>query len=507
MGRTTGPRLSMAVLVLALLSAAALVVGCGSGEIRDRYEAEKMAWQAGKLARAMSTNPELATDEMRARVEEGYAAIVRRFRPPTPGETLTRQASDIASISGQSRLALAALALDRDDPGKALELYRSVRDSYSFDRALSIDAYLGAGNALEIADQWPEAVRTYEELLADWRPAPSQAEAPDLRILRTPVRVALGYTARRDAAHASEWYERAYAYYDRWISDWDGSPTAALALDMKGEAYVQQGRFREAADAYELLDERYGTEDNRGALWLRLAEIYASGLGRPAKARDYYLMVTQAYAGEVAGATAEIAIARLNIEDGEYAAARIRLEKTLEDFKDEKAIAATALQYLALSHELEGAWESALPRYNALAQEHPTTLYGLAAPLHVARHYRDAGAAEAADKALARAVEHYERVIHDYASSPAELAARSHLVEALLDQHEWGKAADKLVETAGLFAGSEAAPGMLLQAAELYRGKLGDTAKATRTLETVRATYAGTPAAKAADDRLRSMTE
>lgn len=505
----TGTRTSrlLAAAVTAGLLAALVVcgAGCGRAELADRYEAERMAWQAGKLVRAMRSNPELATDEMRAEVEKSYKAIVRRF--PPIGEPLTDEASDIASIAGQSRLALAAMAAERGDTDRAIELFASVRDSYAFDRRLVVEAHLAAGNAYEAADRWPAAAREYEALTAAWPPAANPSDPPDPRILRTPLKVAAGYAVRGERALAVDGFAKARAYYDKWIRNWEGSPTAKLALELKGESFAQEGRFAEAAETFELFDARHGDERNRAAIWLRLAEIYATGLGKAAKARDYYLKVAESYPEDVPGATASIALAGLDIEDGKYAQARARLEQVLARFKDERTVAATALHYLALSLELDGNWESAATRYNALAQEHPTTLYGLMAPLHVARHYRDAGAADAAARAFERAVQQYERIIVDSESTPAELAARNYLVEARLDQGEWAKAAEALVETAERFEESEAAPGVLMQAAELYASKLNDTGKAKETLERVVAAYDGSKAAEEAAARLEALKE
>jgi len=506
MAGTRTTRLLAGAVTAGLL--AALVVcgaGCGTTELRDRYEAEKMAWEAGKLARAMRSNPELAADEMRAQIEETYRAIVKRF--PPGGAPRTEEARDVASIAGQSRLALATMAAERGELDQAIDLFASVRDSYAFDRRLAVEARLAAGNAYEATDRWPAAAREFEALTAAFPPAVTPSEPPDPRILRTPLKVAAGYAVRGEQSLAVEAFARARAYYDRWIRDWAGSPTAQLALQLKGESFAQEGRFAEAAQTFELFDARHGDETNRAAVWLRLAEIYATNLGEVAKARNCYLKVAEAYPDETSGATASIALAVLDIEDGRHEEARARLERTLARFKDEPTVSATALHYLALSHELEGNWESAAARYNALAQEHPTTLYGLTAPLHVARHYRDTGSADAAARAFERAVQQYERVIKDSESTPAELAARNYLVEARLDQGDWAGAAEALVEAAERFAESDAAPGMLMQAAELYASKLGDAARAREMYERVLAAQKGSQAAEEAAARLEALKE
>jgi len=307
------------------------------------------------------------------------------------------------------------------------------------------------------------------------------------------------------AAAAAARFDAARAVYDRWIREADGTPTAALALELKGESFVQQGRYAEAVSAFTLLDERYGTETTRPAIWLRLAEVYATGLGDERTAADYYAKVASGNPDDVSGATASIALAVLDNEAGRRAEARARLEDVAERFKTQQTVSATAMHYIALSYEEEGDWETAAARYNALAQEHPTTLYGMEAPLRVARHYRAVGESAAADGAYKRAVEQYERVCESSPLTPADLAARSYLVQARLEREEWAEAAAVLVETARRFAKTEAAPGMLFQAADLYASKLDDVSKAADALATVRDTYAGTDAAREAEARLERL--
>ncbi len=128
--------------------------------------------------------------------------------------------------------------------------------------------------------------------------------------------MAAGYAVRGERARAVDAFARARTYYDRWIRDWEGSPTAKLALELKGESFAQEGRFAEAVATFERLDARYGDEMNRAAVWLRIAELYATGLGNDAKAREYYRKVVEADPDGTPGATASIALAGLDIGDG-----------------------------------------------------------------------------------------------------------------------------------------------------------------------------------------------
>lgn len=492
------------VAVLAVLVAG--LAGCGYDPgLRDRYIAEKLAWQAAKLGYAMQTNPGLDTEEMREALAAKYREVVRRFPPPDDASSLSVAQSDVARLSGQSRLRLAELAEAARDADGAIRFYASVRDSYAFDRELAVNASFALAGASERAGRWDGAVDAYERLASDWPPAESETAAPDLRILRAPLAVATGYTLRGDERSASASFERARDYLSDWVARWPQSPTAEVAASFRAETFLMQERWTEGVRAYEAFDEEYGTDANRPSVWLTLGDTYSRKLNRSDIARTYYLRVLERYPDEIAAATAALALATDEIERGQHEEARARLEDVVERFAGEETARATAMQYIALSFERQGQWESAAAQLNALAREHPTTMYGLIALRHVAEHYEEAGETTAAEAALERAADHYERVIRDYAGTPAELAARGYLADTRTRQERWQDAVRVLLDTAERYPDSDSSPVMMFQAAELQRGELGDAGAARRILESIRDRYAGRPAGDEADRRLAEL--
>ena len=502
--RALGRRRWMRAALLTL--AAATLFGCEQDPgLADRYAAEKLAWEAAKNTHAMRTNPRLATDDMRDRVVGAYSEIVKRFPPPPDPSVLSPAQLDVASLAARSRMRLGEMAVEAGDLAAAVRYFSSVRDSYGFDRVVAVEGAIALAQAHERLGSWDGAVEAYAELTADWPPADSDEDVPDARIMRAPIRVAAGYVTRGDTERARRWFDTARDYYDEWISKWPDSATAEIAMSFKAETYLMEERWTEAVGAYELLDRRYGNDGNRPGIWLTLADTYSSQLDRPEKAREYYLKVVENYPDDIAAATASLALAASEIEESRHEAARARLVDVAQRFADEEAIRATAIQYLAVSYEKQGMWENALSQLNALAREHPTTMYGLAALQHIADHYRETGDEAAEKAALAKAAEHYERVIRDYASTPAELAARGYLIDTRLKQEHWNEAAKALVETAERFPDSESSPDMMLQAVALYRDRLGDSESAARVLRSMMNIYEGRPAATQAERLLEAL--
>ncbi len=492
-------------VALALLAGA---LGCGSEPgLRDRYVAEKLAWKAAKAVRAMRANPGLATDEMREHVADIYREIVDRFPPPDDASALSQAQLDVAAVAGRSRMQLAEMAVQSEDTEEAVRLYDSVREGYSYDRDLAVGASVALAEVTELGGRWEDAVAVYERLMTEWPPARAEMAMPDARILRAPIRVATGYVSRGDAVRGHDWFERARDYYSERADEWPGSRTAEIAMSFRAETFLMEERWSDAAAAYEELDCDYGHDANRPRIWLTLADTYANRLNRDEAARTYYLRILENYPDDIASATAALALAEIEIASGDHEIARSRLEDVAERFAEDEAVRARAIMYLAVSYESEGLWDSAVAQLNALAREHPTTLYGLTALQHVAELYEELGESDAARAALDKAADHYERVVRDYSLTPVELTARAYLISTRLKQERWEDAARVLAETAERFPDSESSPDMMLQAADIHESRLADPEAAAEALRSVVDLFPGTRAAAAAERRLGELEE
>jgi TolA-binding protein len=502
-----GSGLCGALLCGLLLLLVLTMTGCGEEEFTARYRAEKMLWNASKLERAAGENPELATDEVRALIAEKYELIVAGFPPPekTEESELSADVLVTASISGRSRIILAGLLAAEDRRDESAELLASVRDGYTALKPLAVEAALSLASLYEASGDWEAAVAELDLLVKRWPPAHGEGSAPDTRILRAPMRKASGYMLRGKELPAAGAFDEARSYWRHWEEEWPGSSTALTAASLVAESFSVEQRWAEAIDSYDRFDRVYGSENNRAALWLTVADIYRERLGKTADARIYYEKVLEAYSDGIAGASANVALAEDDIRSARYSQARDRLEAVIAGFDDEAAVAATVTYHIARSFELEGHWDEAMPHYRTLSSRYPTSMYGLAAPLHVADHFSTTGEAAAAATALSVAADAYERVIRDFAGTPAELMARNNLVETRLRQKLWRQAAEILVESAERFSASRASAGMLLQAAGLYSGKLGDDDAARRLLESVIRLYPGEGGGDIAEQKLAEI--
>jgi tetratricopeptide (TPR) repeat protein len=128
------------------------------------------------------------------------------------------------------------------------------------------------------------------------------------------------------------------------------------------------------------------------------------------------------------------------------------------------------------------------------------------APLHIARHYREAGETDAARAAFERAERLYQRLASERYSETIRVFAEEYLVRALAEQGRWDEAAAGLIALPGRYPGYQRFMGNLLMAASIYENELGDDRRAVETLRLCLARYPGTDLAAEAQRQIARIT-
>ena len=141
-------------------------------------------------------------------------------------------------------------------------------------------------------------------------------------------------------------------------------------------------------------------------------------------------------------------------------------------------------------------WSEAQTRYRSLQADFPGTPEALGAPFEVASHYARQGETEAVRTTLGRACEDYRRLSEDpTASEETQRGAAAMAVAALIRLERWQDAATQMVANVKRFPRDPRNPVQLIQAASIYKDRLGDSGRAAELLEQMVATYPSSPLA------------
>ena len=171
-----------------------------------------------------------------------YGAAETKNVPATTGEeiTLTPDAREGFTVAGESVLTGKVAA----DSSLTLKVYYS-RNQYKLTvDGVESDVYFGA--ALEIADPAPREGYTF----TGWSPAvPATMPAEDLTLVPQWSENGADYTAYNKAVSAAKAKQTESDYAARYTEESRNALAAALAADVSGKKYTQQGEVDAAATA------------------------------------------------------------------------------------------------------------------------------------------------------------------------------------------------------------------------------------------------------------------
>ncbi|MDA0747328.1 MAG: tetratricopeptide repeat protein [bacterium] len=168
---------------------------------------------------------------------------------------------------------------------------------------------------------------------------------------------------------------------------------------------------------------------NRQAEQRRLEAVDAMGdvrisllKGEEESAINQAQQVAQRYSGKPAARNALLVAGNLQFENGRFAEARTTFENYLDNFGSEGPLGYGAWVGTAASLEEEGNLNGAAERYVAYVDKHSDTPFAPLALKEAARCYEFSGALEKAKTTL-------QRIVDEYAKSPAANVAKAKLAQ------------------------------------------------------------------------------
>jgi len=217
-------RRSVALVVL-------LILGCSSGEVGERYRAERDYARVRRQIDRMSTAPDLVTRADSLGIAERLEAVGRLGlrRAQTDGEPSSDAGLEVAHIGARASLEAARYRIALGEPERARELSATVQEAMTWSRDACRAAQVVLIEALDrLGDQ--------ETLLSElWRLAdefdvasPDGADIHD-PVLDAPLDALRLSAVGRDSSATRRVAERALRCYERFGAQWAGRRPALLA--------------------------------------------------------------------------------------------------------------------------------------------------------------------------------------------------------------------------------------------------------------------------------------
>ena len=127
--------------------------------------------------------------------------------------------------------------------------------------------------------------------------------------------------------------------------------------------------------------------------------------------------------------------------------------------------------------------------FKALPVQHPLTEAALLAPLETIAHYQRAEDSKETEAALVRAEGAYRDFVQRYPPGPITLSARAKLVQTLVLQKRFEDAIAELLSMSDDLREQPQGAALLLDAARIAHGQLGDSTRAAEILERLASRY------------------
>lgn len=200
------------------------------------YAVEQMAWKVQREYMDILKDPKVVPEQTFNKVIRDYQKIIERY----PDSKLTPVI----------RMLVGNLYHVKKDYETSREKFNEVIKLYPQNRELQAQALSAIGRTYEAQDNWPGARKVYDRIVAD--------HALTRTGLGVPIYIANHYKAQNDYQKAMDAYDRAITHYNTLAAQNPDSPAEYNSLRYLSNCYLDQKRWKEAAEILGKITNKYG---------------------------------------------------------------------------------------------------------------------------------------------------------------------------------------------------------------------------------------------------------
>jgi len=446
--------------------------------MKARYEAEKMFFEAERLAQSAQVRPDINNAGLLEEIRGSYGRVADFCF-----ETLDRVDPAVHPLEYDELAILAFKASGRLTQlfylGQQFDTCVSICDRLLAQTNLRgtplISAYLSLGRSLQAAGRWDSAMAVYDHAIETFYPPLEPNGKIMTGLFNLPAQIFQIHARVGDTIAAAMQLDRAVYYYRDLIKEYPESRLANASHASLAVLYEQTGQWQRT------IEELAQVVDSAGNTALpareKAADLYANKLKRYDRALAGYdsLIASVSGADTVNLPGLEFKTAIVFIEKKEYGRARDILNRLKDDFPRYFAGNAMAQYSVARIFELQNNWERAETEYRYLLENYEESNEAMSTYLYLAGRLEEQGRRLEAQRLEEEAEALYKRIAADRAGSFAEANALSYQAELLRRQEDWPQAAAKLAEVFSKFPYSEIGYRSAVAAAAIYRDELNDS--------------------------------
>lgn len=478
-------------VVLVALVSLALAACSGNRPVRLRYQAEKMLFDVERQLQNARYQPDQMDDQQRLEMAQAFGRVAEFSLEALQQVNVTEYPvvrADLERIAYRSSNRLSQYYYYLQQYDTCITVLKRLLGSTSQAPAELVTTYINLGQALQASGAWDSALATYEAALESLYPPLDTSGQILLDLFNLPAHIFQVTTLTGNSTEARLRFREAEEYYRTLLREHPDTWLASACRTNLARIYEEVHRWEDVVAQLSAVKDSTGHQDVR--IRLKIADVYAMGLGRYDQALQLYEEILSDLSGPdtIFRPTVMYEMALVKMEKKEYAAARA----TLNDLKDEYpgffASSPTAQLAVARSFELEGNWNRAATEYSYLIEHYRGSEEAMATYLHLASEFARQGRHQEADRWYRNAEQYYDDIIDRESNSLLQARALLHKADMFQRQEHWQASTEMLLELFSKFPKTRPGRMALLKAAAIFSKKLNQATVADSLLEVLRET-------------------
>lgn len=201
----------------------------------SEYAIEQMTWKVQRQYFDILKDPKVIPDQTFLNVIRDYEKIIKRY----PDSKLTQGL----------RMLVGHVYFLKKDYDSAHKKFNEIIKLFPDNKELQAEALGAIGRVYETQENWPQAKKTYDRLIADY-PLTQTG-------LGVPIYIANYFRQKNDYQKTLEAYDRAIAHYNSLAAQNPDSATGYVSLRYLSNCYLDQKRWREGVDTLGKILDQY----------------------------------------------------------------------------------------------------------------------------------------------------------------------------------------------------------------------------------------------------------
>lgn len=459
--------------------------------VRNRYQAEKMYFEAERQAENSRIRPDLNAPDMPRQLRAAYREVIDFCLvalDSVSAEQYPVERRELVQISYRASTRLTQLyVLDRRFDSSITIYERLLADS-AIVGLPRIGICMSLGEALQETGRWDSALTVYQYAVENFYPPvdPNGAIVPLIFGLPTSIMNILEFVG--DSSRAADQLGQAMRYYRSLKNDFpDGVLAYRSRLALAG-LLDHAGRWEDA------IDELNQVLDSAGDVSVlareRIADYHARNLDNWSTATKIYneLLDQLDPADSLRRPIIILKLALTHLEMKEPATTRQLLTGLKNNYSSYFRSQPIAQWGIARSFEQQDNTERAETEYKFLIEGYPGSRHAFQTYLDLAEIYRRQGRSLEAKRIDQRAEEDLTRLASDGQGTMREAVALGYLAELYSHRREWSRAAEILITVYDKFPRSRIGSQSLLRGSAIYSNELKNQEKADSLLAELKKT-------------------